>query len=118
MKIKLDENIPLSAKRALANISDDIHAVIDEGLVGVDDKTLWNICQNEQRFLITQDLDFSDTRKFLPGTHCGILLLRLKNPSANEIKRLLMDLVNIHHIEHWHGCMVVATQTKVRIFRS
>ncbi len=117
MKIKLDENIPVTAKDALADVSSDIHSVYDEGLSGVDDGTLWDACQQEQRFLITQDLDFSDTRKFSPGTHYGILLLRLKNPSVAEIKTLIMELAKNHQIEQWHGNVVVATQKKVRIFR-
>jgi hypothetical protein len=33
--------------------------------------------QESQRFLVTQGLDFSDTRRFSPGMHCGILLVRL-----------------------------------------
>jgi len=116
MKIKLDENIPVTAKDTLANVSSDIHAVYEEGLSGADDGTLWDVCQQEQRFLITQDLDFSDTRRFSPGTHCGILLLRLKNPSVGEIKTLLMDLAENHQLEQWNGCVVVATRKKVRIY--
>ncbi len=117
MKIKLDENIPVTAKRALENVFSDIHSVFDEGLWGVDDVTLWDICQHEQRFLVTQDLDFSDMRKFSPGTHYGILLLRLKNPSASEIKSLLMDLVHNHQFKEWRRSVVIATQKKVRIFK-
>lgn len=96
MRIKLDENIPVTARHVLENVFSDIHSVFDENLSGVDDGMLWDMCQQEQRFLITQDLDFSDTRKFSPGTHCGILLLRLKNPSATAIKALLKELVNHH----------------------
>jgi predicted nuclease of predicted toxin-antitoxin system len=40
MKIKLDENIPVTAKGILANVSSDIHAVYEEGLSGADDGTL------------------------------------------------------------------------------
>ena len=71
----------------------------------------------DNRVVLTQDLDFSDTRKFSPGTHCGILLLRLKNPSATAIKALLKELVSHHQFKEWHGCVVVATQRKVRVFK-
>jgi predicted nuclease of predicted toxin-antitoxin system len=117
MRVKLDENIPVSAKHALENAFCDVHSVFDEKLSGVDDGTLWDVCQQEQRFLVTQDLDFSDIRKFSPGTHCGILLLRLKNPSATAIKALLKELVSRHQFKEWHGCVVVATQRKVRVFK-
>jgi predicted nuclease of predicted toxin-antitoxin system len=36
--------------------------VPEEGLVGSDDHEIWEATQNAGRFLITQDLDFSDVR--------------------------------------------------------
>jgi hypothetical protein len=39
MKIKLDENIPVTAKGTLVNVSSDIHAVYEEGLSAADDGT-------------------------------------------------------------------------------
>jgi hypothetical protein len=36
--------------------------------------------QASQRFLVTRDLDFSDVRTFAPGTHRGLLLVRLRKP--------------------------------------
>ena len=32
--------------------------------------------QSDGRFLITQDLDFSDAREYVPGTHHGLLRVR------------------------------------------
>ena len=75
MKIKLDENIPVDLAATLGE-SNDVDTVQSEGLQGRDDRTIWAAAQAEGRFLVTQDLDFSDLRQFLPGTHCGILLLR------------------------------------------
>jgi predicted nuclease of predicted toxin-antitoxin system len=54
------------------------------------DEEIWAAAQKESRFLITQDLDFSDERKFSPGSHCGLLLLRL-------------------------GCFVVVTAREIRV---
>jgi len=51
--------------------------VLDENLGGRDDDTVWAAAQAEQRFLVTQDLDFSDARRFVPGTHAGVLIVRL-----------------------------------------
>lgn len=118
MKLKLDENIPVSVKHLLVNVSKEIHSVYDEDLAGVKDAVLWEACQLEKRFLITQDLDFSDIRRFSPGTHHGILLLRLKNPSSMAIKSLVSELVNKYCFEDWRKCVVVASQNKVRVFKT
>jgi len=44
---------------------------------------MWSAARRDERFLITQDLDFSDIRQFKPGTHPGLLLVRLEAVCAN-----------------------------------
>ena len=51
-----------------------------ERLAGRDDDVVWQAVQGAGRFLVTQDLDFSDARKYLPGTHHGLLLSGWLNP--------------------------------------
>jgi len=64
MKIKLDENLPRRLASLLEEIGHDVHTVRDERLTGHADAEIWEAAQKESRFLITQDLDFSDLRKF------------------------------------------------------
>jgi predicted nuclease of predicted toxin-antitoxin system len=72
MKIKLDENLPDGLAVVLNDLGHDTQTVRDEDLTGREDFVLWGVVQREGRFLITQDLDFSDARKFSLGTHFGI----------------------------------------------
>ena len=74
MKVKLDENIPVSLVEALASLGHDVQTVIGQGLTGRADAEVWRQCQLEDRLLMTQDLDFSDARKFQPGSHAGIVV--------------------------------------------
>ncbi|HXU50156.1 MAG TPA: DUF5615 family PIN-like protein [Candidatus Binatia bacterium] len=60
MRIKLDENLPLRLAIRLKSFGHDVHTVYDEHLVGHADNDVWETAQKESRFLITQDLDFSD----------------------------------------------------------
>jgi predicted nuclease of predicted toxin-antitoxin system len=64
VKIKLDENIPVSLVEVLKLLGHDAHTIIGQGLTGRTDREIWMHCQLEDRLLITQDLDFSDSRKF------------------------------------------------------
>ena len=61
MKLKLDENIPISIAEVLTPLGHDVHTVTGEGLIGRADQEIWTHCQLEDRLLITQDLDFSDS---------------------------------------------------------
>lgn len=47
----------------------DVDTVPNEGLAGKDDGEVWTVTQAVGRFLITHGLDFSDERKYAPGTH-------------------------------------------------
>lgn len=80
MKIKLDENIPVSLARDLRQMGHDVETVLDEGLKSEEDGEIWQVSQREGRFLVTQDLDFSDIRRFAPGSPAGLLLVRLREP--------------------------------------
>lgn len=66
-----------------------------------------------KQVLITQDLDFSDTRQFVVSHHADLLLVRLHQPGilalSNAITAIASDL------SHWGGCFVVLTDHKIRI---
>lgn len=116
MKIKLDENLPVRLAGILAAFGHDVHTVPDENLAGHPDADIWRAASNESRFLITQNLDFSDTRRFMPGTHAGLLLLRLREPGAQALVDALTVVAD--SIETWGGCFVVVTENKIRVKRS
>jgi predicted nuclease of predicted toxin-antitoxin system len=87
VKIKLDENIPAGLIGILEDLGHDVDSVPQEGLGGEPDDTVWTATQAAGRFFITQDLDFSDIRRYQPGQHFGILLVRLRDPGRKHWKR-------------------------------
>jgi hypothetical protein len=117
MKIKLDENIPVSIAAVLTALGHNVDTVADENLTGKPDTAVWESAQREGRFFITQDLDFSDTRKFTPGRHCGILLVRLWMPGRINLAARIGTLFHSESVEPWRGCFVVLTESKIRIQR-
>jgi predicted nuclease of predicted toxin-antitoxin system len=115
MKVKLDENLPLRLVSVLENMGHDVDTVADEGLSGMPDEDVWLSAQQENRFLITQDLDFSDTRHFKPGTHAGILLVRLREPGANALLHQIASAMEGIPEELLQGSFIVLTEHKLRI---
>ncbi len=81
MKIKLDENLPSALSELLSVLGHDVDTVVEECIAGKHDDVVWEAAQRSGRLLVTQNLDFSDIRRFRPGTHCGIVLVRLRVPS-------------------------------------
>ena len=117
MLIKLDEHIPHRLVAVLSAMGHGVDTVDAEGLQGVDDISLWTATQEAGRFLITQDLDFSDIRRFRPGTHPGILLVRLRMPGRQALLDRISTLFAREDTTDWTGCFIVATDRKLRIRR-
>lgn len=117
MKIKLDENMPAALADSLRELGHDVHTVPDEGLAGYADPEIWMAAQHEERLLITQDLDFSNIRQFVPGTHHGILLVRLRAPGRLALAQAVTRLFASESTEDWPGCFLVLTERKLRIHR-
>lgn len=117
MKIKLDENLPVRLAILLKNAGHDVHTAHEEQLVGCADSEIWAAAQHEARFLITQDMDFSDTRRFAPGTHHGLLLIRLHSPNRRNLIERIEGLFQTENASDWVGCFVVATERKIRVLR-
>jgi predicted nuclease of predicted toxin-antitoxin system len=115
MRIKLDENMPARLSAALCGMGNDVETVYSEGLSGSRDEAVWAASQHENRLLITQDLDFSDNRRFQPGLHHGIILVRLRRPGREALFRKVIDLFKTENIEKWAECFVVVTDHKIRI---
>jgi predicted nuclease of predicted toxin-antitoxin system len=118
MKIKLDENLPEEVGQLLIAAGHDVHSVPDESLEGENDNTIFRAAVQEDRLLFTQDLDFSDIRQFAPGTHPGIVLIRVREPSRRRLIARIQQLLKENSIDEWNGCFVVASDRKLRIRRA
>lgn len=117
MKVKLDENLPLQLATVLRDLGHDVHTLHDEGLVGHSDREVWEATQKESRFLITQDMDFSDSRRFAPGSHHGVLLIRLHSPNRRDLIERIGSLFESLSVDEWARGFVVVTEHKIRVVK-
>ena len=117
MRIKLDENLPAGLVPILTALGHEVDTVPAEGIGGKDDDIVWHASQADGRFLVTQDLDFSDVRKYAPGTHHGLLLVRLPQPGRTALLERIASLFRTETVDTWSRCVVIATTMKVRIRR-
>jgi predicted nuclease of predicted toxin-antitoxin system len=117
MKIKLDENLPVQLQGLLSALHHDVHTVHGEQLVGRNDDIIFQAATAEGRLLMTQDLDFSDIRRFKPGTHPGIVLIRLNHPSRAKLLERMKQILSDEDLETWAGCFVVIGNARLRMIR-
>jgi len=117
VKIKLDENLPADLVEILGELGHKTDTVPQEGMKGYGDDRLWPVVLDSGRFFVTQDLDFSDVRRFVPGTHPGLMVVRLLSAGRQELLDRLTWVFENEAVATWAGCHVVVTAHKVRVRR-
>ena len=94
MKLKLDENLGIRAAELLRQAGHDVSTVPEQNLCSTPDKELIALCRNEQRCLVTLDLDFGNPLLFRPQEYSGIAVLRLPSkPSPNDLYETIATLI-------------------------
>ncbi|MGB7947957.1 MAG: DUF5615 family PIN-like protein [Candidatus Binatia bacterium] len=91
--------------------------VFDQGLSGIEDADLWVRVRRDGQFLMTLDLGFSDVRRYAPGTHPGILLLRPHRKGRNAVANVLRRVLTERQVETLVGCFAVADESRTRVRR-
>ncbi|RMD65440.1 hypothetical protein D6833_02995 [Candidatus Parcubacteria bacterium] len=115
VRIKVDEDLPLTVAALLREAGHEAETVLEEGLQGWKDPDLWRVVQEEGRFLVTADKGFADIRAFPPGTHAGVLLLRPDEDGIRPLIELMEQVMSAYHLSALSGLLVVATPRGVRI---
>ena len=85
MRLKLDENLPDEARAAAVALGHDVDTVVDERLGGATDPEVLAAASREDRFVVTLDRGFGDVRRYPPGTHIGIAVLRVDSQDAQTV---------------------------------
>jgi len=94
MKFKLDENFGTRTQQLFRKVGYDIQTVRDQSLQGCSDQHLYEACCNEQRCLVTLDLDFADVLRFPPTQTNGIVVIRVpQNPSLSLLEQLVQQFL-------------------------
>ncbi|MBL9202365.1 MAG: DUF5615 family PIN-like protein [Opitutaceae bacterium] len=99
MKFKFDENLPSELGALLRQAGHDAHSVLDENLRGAADRSLAQICREEQRILITLDLDFAHIKNYPPQDSPGIIVLRLVRQDRNAVLAIMPRILALLRTE-------------------
>ncbi len=116
MKFKLDENIGLRGLAFLEAHGHDVMTVRDQGLEGVADEELFEICSAEDRALVTLDHDFGHVLRFPPEKSAGIVVLEVGTRATLQgILDRLSDLLAVLESHSLAGALWIVEPGRVRI---
>ncbi len=103
MRILVDENIPLKTVAALRAAGHDVLDVRGTADQGIDDPRLWQICQSQNRLLVTTDKGFAQRRH---EPHHGVVIVRLRQPNRDRIHQRVMDAIALVPKDDWDSLLV------------
>ena len=117
IRIKVDEDLPTEVAATLSGAGYKARTVVQQGFGGAPDELLWAAAQHEGYCLFTADKGFADARLHPPGTHAGVVLLRLPRESRAGYIRLTQRFLAGVDLESVAGAIVVITPEAIRIHR-
>ncbi|MCL4863678.1 MAG: DUF5615 family PIN-like protein [Caldilineaceae bacterium] len=116
MKFKLDENFGTRTQRLFQEAGFDVHTVVQESLQGASDQVVYETCCNEDRCLVTLDLDFSDIVRFPPDQLAGIIVIRAPhNPSLPLLEQMVATVIRYCQDSPIAGQLLIVEVGRIRI---
>lgn len=112
---KIDENLHPDVASFLREHGHDASTVWDEGLRGISDADLAQVCRTEDRALITLDLDFADIRTYPPEQYPGLIVLRVTRQDKSHLLDVLRRVVPLLREEALAQHLWIVDEKNVRI---
>jgi len=114
-KFKLDENLPTEAADVLRGTGHDAVSVRDQQMGGRPDTDVAAVCRQEDRAVVTLDLDFADIRAYPPADYPGIIVLRLAQLDKRRVLSVMQRLTGLLEQESLAGKLWIVDESSVRV---
>jgi predicted nuclease of predicted toxin-antitoxin system len=114
----LDENVPPVVGQFLRDKGFNVKEVRKTLPPGTQDDTVISLARQEQRVLVTFDKHFSNLLVYPPGSHYGIIRIRIHPPLIFEIINAFDQLLTKFDIETMRGPLIVLERAGFRVRRA
>ncbi len=117
MKFLCDMGVSTSTARALRERGHDVLHLREKGLRKLPDPDIVEKARQEERVILTFDLDFGDL--LTAGLHRSpsVILFRLHNQTPPVVTRRLLALLSERSREIEEGAVIVVEDTRYRVRR-
>jgi predicted nuclease of predicted toxin-antitoxin system len=116
MKFKLDECLDVRLATLFTNAGHDVKTAFEEKLSGSPDQHVYSVCLQEERILLTQDMDFSNPFRFSPLSSQGIIVLRNPSQLITDAEYLVRVVIMKIPEESPQGHLWIVDRQRIRIW--
>jgi predicted nuclease of predicted toxin-antitoxin system len=117
MRFKVDENLPMEVAQVLREAGHEAATVLDQHLGGSADPLIASICQQEERTLVTLDLDFADIRAYPPMNYAGLIVFRLRRQDKLHILEVCARMLPLLSRQPLTQRLWIVEEERIRIRR-
>jgi len=115
MRFKVDENLPEELAQLLRDAGWDAATVVEQNLGGSDDTRIRDVCDHEDRILITFDRGFSNIRAYAPESHPGFVVFRLRSQDKPHVLSVAARLIAALHQHDLNRELWIVDESRIRI---
>ncbi|MBI2041633.1 MAG: DUF5615 family PIN-like protein [Candidatus Nealsonbacteria bacterium] len=115
LKFLADENVAYRVVEALRKEKFNVSSIYEKKLFGISDERILKLAREEKRIIITHDKDFGSLIHQPYQLHGGVILLRLKNQSPQNVIFYLIPFLKGIKIDRIKNRLVVFQEGKIRI---
>ena len=115
MKFLADMGISPITVGFLQSLGYDALHLHDEGLGRLPDSAILQKARDEQRILLTHDLDFGELVAASEANMPSIVIFRLRNMSPRQVNYYLQAILSQHQSELARGAVISASEGQVRV---
>jgi predicted nuclease of predicted toxin-antitoxin system len=115
VKFKFDENLPSDLGALLRANGHNAHSVHEENLSGADDLSIATVCRDEERILLTLDLDFAHIKNYPPQDYSGIIVLRLVRQDLDTVLAIIPRILTLLQTEPIAQRLWIVDDNRTRI---
>jgi hypothetical protein len=119
MRLKLDENLGRRCVAQLEAAGYDVATIAGQGMAGAPDFDVISHCAQEDRALVTLDLDFANPLRFNPRQYAGIAVLRLPGrPEPSHLQRAVQTLIGALTMRSLTSHLWIVESERIREYTS
>ena len=117
-KFLLDENISHYTYEFLKKLNFDVKEIPSD-MRGCDDEEVVNLAIKKGRIILTCDLDFGRIYYFFKKKEFGVIVIRVKQPTVENVNAILEKFLLSVDLEkeHFDRCLIILARNKFRVIR-
>jgi len=115
MRFKVDENLPDELVQLFREAGWDSTSVVQQQLGGAEDPRIEQVCDEENRILVTFDRGFANIRRYPPERHPGYIVFRLKSQDKPHVLAVSSRLIATLRSRHIRNQLWIVEEGPIRV---